>query len=249
MQLAEAEKQLKRIRFEDALCAGEEEKPISEGIVLTDIAVDSAYEGPHLPQTEDGHYYITQEFIDAMIAAFREGHQPARRYVYWIILEAQRLFKALPSVVEVEVPPGTHITVCGDTHGQFYDVCNIFELAGKPSDSNPYLFNGDFVDRGSWSVEVILTLFAYKCLYPDGMHLTRGNHEAKSMNLIYGFYGEVREKCGPTAVEVFRETFCWLPLGYVLAGKVLVLHGGLFSEDNVTLKQLVNIDRYRSVQI
>ena len=94
-------------------------------------------------------------------------------------------------------------------------------------------------------MEVILTLFAYKCLYPDHMHLTRGNHEAKSMNLIYGFYGEVREKCGPTAVEVFRETFCWLPLGYVLDGKVLVLHGGLGSEDGVPLADLRAIARCR----
>lgn len=42
------------------------------------------------------------------------------------------------------------------------------------------------MDRGSWSAEVILTLLAFKCLYPQGMHLTRGNHEAKSMNTIYG---------------------------------------------------------------
>ena len=243
-QLAEAEKQQKRIRFEEALSSGEE-KPVSETIVIEDVALDSSYEGPHLPRAEDGSYRITQAFVDEMVAAFRDGRQLARRYMYWIVLEAQRLLRALPSLVEVAVPAGTRITVCGDTHGQFFDVCNIFELAGKPSETNPFLFNGDFVDRGSWSVEVILTLFAYKCLYPDHMHLTRGNHEAKSMNLIYGFYGEVREKCGPTAVEVFRETFCWLPLGYVLDGKVLVLHGGLFSEDGVTLADLRAIDRCR----
>lgn len=51
---------------------------------------------------------------------------------------------------------------------QFYDLLNIFELNGLPSDENPYLFNGDFVDRGSFSVEVILTLFAFKCMSPSG---------------------------------------------------------------------------------
>ena len=66
------------------------------------------------------------------------------------------------------MPPGTHLTVCGDVHGQFYDLLNIFEINGLPSMENPYLFNGDFVDRGSWSLEVILTLLAFKCLYPTG---------------------------------------------------------------------------------
>lgn len=64
--------------------------------------------------------------------------------------------------------------MCGDTHGQFYDLLNIFELNGLPSETNPYIFNGDFVDRGSFSVEVILTLFGFKLLYPDHFHLLRG---------------------------------------------------------------------------
>ncbi|KAL6780115.1 CCPP5 [Auxenochlorella protothecoides x Auxenochlorella symbiontica] len=244
-KLAEAEKQLKRARFEEALSQPDNDVPVSDTIVLDDVAIDSSYCGPALPTDENGAYFINLEFIESMLEAFKRGQTLHRRYVLWIVLEAQRLLKALPSLVHVDVPAGSHITVCGDTHGQFFDLLRIFQLGGAPSEANPYLFNGDFVDRGSWSVEVMLTLLAHKCLCPGAMHLTRGNHEAKSMNLIYGFYGEVREKCGPTAVEVFRETFCWLPLGYVLRDTVLVLHGGLFSDDGVRLDELAAIQRYR----
>jgi serine/threonine-protein phosphatase 5 len=62
------------------------------------------------------------------------------------------------------------------THGQYYDLLNIFKINGLPSNENPYLFNGDFVDRGSFSVEVVTTLLAYKVLNPKAMYLTRGNY-------------------------------------------------------------------------
>ena len=73
-------------------------------------------------------------------------------------LQVRDIFKAENSVVDVAVPEGAHVTVCGDVHGQYYDLCNIFELNGKPSETNPYLFNGDFVDRGSFSIEVLFFL-------------------------------------------------------------------------------------------
>ena len=75
------------------------------------------------------------------------------------------------------------------------------------------------------------------------MHLTRGNHESHSMNRMYGFDGEVKAKYPGVMLDVFREVFNWLPLAYVLGGKVLVLHGGLFSRDGVTLDDLRAVDR------
>lgn len=70
---------------------------------------------------------------------------------------------------------------------QFYDLCNLLSILGPPSENHIILFNGDFVDRGSWSVEVALTLFAYKWLYPNRIGLNRGNHETSDMNKVYGF--------------------------------------------------------------
>lgn len=66
---------------------------------------------------------------------------------------------------------------------------HLFELTGDPSESHTMVFNGDFVDRGSWSTEVVLLLFAFKWLYPKNVYLNRGNHETADMNKVYGFEG------------------------------------------------------------
>jgi serine/threonine-protein phosphatase 5 len=94
-------------------------------------------------------------------------------------------------------------------------------LTGMPNEKHCLLMNGDLVDRGSWSVEVILTAFAFKCgcddvrnrwkltpearflgLYPKRMYINRGNHEAKDMNSSYGFEGEVKHKHGEQTYKV-----------------------------------------------
>lgn len=75
--------------------------------------------------------------------------------------------------------------------------------------------------------------------------MTRGNHEAKQVNHIYGFKGEVEAKYKDVGVyEAFSQLFCYLPLAYVFNEKVMVCHGGLPSYDGVTLKDIRNIYRY-----
>lgn len=78
--------------------------------------------------------------------------------------------------------------------GQYFDLMELFRLNGRPSEKHYYLFNGDFVDRGSWSTEIALLLYAYKWLRPSAMFLNRGNHETDDMNKVYGFEGECRAK-------------------------------------------------------
>lgn len=114
-----------------------------------------------------------------------------------------------------------------------------------PSEENPYLFNGDFIDRGSFSVEVILTLLAWKVCYPQHFYMTRGNHEAMSLNKMYGFFGEVQAKYDKKTYDLFSQLFCQLPICAVINKKVMVCHGGLFSNDGVTLKQIAAVDRRR----
>jgi serine/threonine-protein phosphatase 5 len=204
---------------------------------LSTIQVEASYTGPRLPEP------ITLDFVKELMETFRQGGRLHRKYAIQIILGVIKLLAQLPTLVDIDVPPGTRLTVCGDVHGQFYDMLNIFKINGLPGPENPYLFNGDFVDRGSWSVEVILTFFSFKLLYPNHFHLTRGNHESRTLNQIYGFQGEVTAKLDQFCFELFNEAFCLLPLAYCIGKKVLVVHGGLFSEDGVTLDQIRAIDR------
>ncbi|KAA8525026.1 hypothetical protein F0562_011336 [Nyssa sinensis] len=151
---------------------------------MLDLDVELQYSGARI----EGDV-VTLDFVKKMMDDFKNQKCLHKRYAFQIVLQTREMLRALPSLVDINIPNGKHFTVCGDVHGQFYDLLNIFELNGLPSDENPYLFNGDFVDRGSFSVEVILTLFAFKCMSPSAIYLSRGNHESKSMNKIYGFEG------------------------------------------------------------
>lgn len=162
-----------------------------------------------------------------------------------LLIYVTEQLKEQKSLVDIEVEDTVDITVCGDTHGQFYDLLTIFEKNGNPSEVNPYLFNGDFVDRGSFSVEVVLLLIAWKVALPNHMHLTRGNHESKNMNKMYGFEGEVLAKYDKKLMDMYSLVFCYLPIAFLINKKVLVMHGGLFSKDGVTIEDIRKVDRFR----
>lgn len=162
-----------------------------------------------------------------------------------ILCDIDLYLRKQPSLVDINIPEQSKFTICGDIHGQFYDLMNIFKINGLPSETNPYLFNGDFVDRGSFSVECIFTLFGFKLLFPNHFYLSRGNHESYNMNQMYGFSGEVVSKYTATMSNMFTQVYNWLPLCHCLNKRVLVMHGGLFAQDNVTLDDLRKIERNR----
>jgi serine/threonine-protein phosphatase 5 len=207
---------------------------------FNEMIVPSTYTGPTLTDADN----VTAEWVISMMDWMSDQKILYKKYCWMLLLKAKEILKALPTLVDVEVPKGKEITVCGDTHGQFFDLLNIFKTNGNPTKENPYLFNGDFVDRGSFSVEVIMTLLTWKVHDPSCMHLTRGNHEAKSLNKLYGFEGEVIHKYDPKTMDLFSEVFNCLPLCYVLNSKVMIVHGGLFSKDGVKLEDIKKINRF-----
>jgi serine/threonine-protein phosphatase 5 len=238
----ECEKLVTMMRFAKAISVGSGKEEASLSDKLKDAvkragAVEPKYDGPHLGDT------VTVEFCMELVEAFRQQKKLHRKYALQILQKLAEYLPTLPTLTDVPIAPGGQLTVCGDTHGQFYDLRNIFELNGYPSESNPYLFNGDFVDRGSFSAEVVFTLFAFKLAFPNHFHLSRGNHETINMNKMYGFEGEIKHKYNAEMADFFTGVYNWLPLAHVVHKKVFVVHGGLFSRDGVTLDEIKKVDR------
>ncbi|GAB5591058.1 Palmitoyl-protein thioesterase 1 [Umbelopsis nana] len=239
-KMVECEKIVRRVEFEKAIEHNETIQSVAETLDVEAMTVEDSYDGPRM--NEDTKT-IDKEFLEQMIERLKDQKKIHKKYVFRIIMAVRQIMLESPSLIDIDIAENNRLTVCGDTHGQFYDLLHIFELNGFPSANHTYLFNGDFVDRGSFSLEVVLTLFAFKWLYPNNLYLARGNHETDNMNKIYGFEGEVKAKFSETMFKLFSETFNALPLAHVIKNKILVVHGGLFSKDDVTLDDIRQIDR------
>jgi len=130
-----------------------------------------------------------------------------------ICLRSRDLLISQPMLLELEAP----IKICGDVHGQYYDLLRLFEYGGFPPDSN-YIFLGDYVDRGKQSLETICLLLAYKIKYPENFFVLRGNHECASINRIYGFYDECKRRFGIKLWKTFTDCFNCMPVAAIIDG-------------------------------
>jgi serine/threonine-protein phosphatase 6 catalytic subunit len=143
-------------------------------------------------------------------------------------------------------PVSSPVIVCGDVHGQFFDVLELFRVGGEiPAKS--YVFMGDFVDRGRHSVETLQLLLCYKARYPACITLLRGNHECRQVTQVYGFYDECFRKYGSAnAWKYCTEVFDYFALAAVIDSKVLCVHGGL-SPRISTLDQIRLLERNQEI--
>jgi len=162
---------------------------------------------------------------------------------------AQKIFMSQPALLELDAP----INIVGDVHGQYTDVLRMFKLCGDPSTTNPYVFLGDYIDRGNQGIETVCLLMAYKCKFPLNFFLLRGNHEDPSINRIYGFYDECSKRYGNASVwkEINAALNC-LPVAAIIGERMFCVHGGISPElmaPNGSLEQILDIERGPSCNV
>ena len=145
----------------------------------------------------------------------------------YVINKAYDILKDEDSMLKISAP----LYICGDIHGQYYDLLRVFEILDYPPKST-FLFLGDYVDRGKQSLECLLLLLCLKIKYPSKIFLLRGNHESEALNKIYGFYDECKRRVSVKCFKKITTLFNVLPITALIDENILCMHGGLSKELN-----------------
>ena len=176
--------------------------------------------------------------VDNWLATVKEGTILPERELRILCEKVKEILIEESNAQPVAAP----VTICGDIHGQFHDLLELFNRGGEIPNTR-YIFMGDYVDRGYNSVETFQLLLCLKLKYPSHITLLRGNHETRQITTVYGFYDETIRKYGnPNPWKYCTEVFDYLGISAIVDGKVFCIHGGL-SPEIKTIDQVRLIDR------
>lgn len=182
------------------------------------------------------------DHLDNLIDQLFDCKPLSEKEVIDLCSRAKDILQHESNVHPVNVP----VTVVGDIHGQFHDLKELFKIAGRAPETN-FLFLGDYVDRGYYSVESVSLVVALKVRYRHRVCIIRGNHESRQITQVYGFYDECLRKYGSSNVwKMFTQLFDYLPLSALVENEIFCPHAGLSPTiDNIDhVKQL---DRFQEV--
>ncbi|CAD2219218.1 protein phosphatase [Angomonas deanei] len=238
---------------------------VNDSHVMVPKRSRSVIQAPVVAPATSSHYFpvgnatpITLDHVERMIKDLKNHILLPYPATWRVFTDAMNHLNTMPNVVRISPPVGARIVngrvsqgskvvVVGDLHGQISDLLHILKEHGMPSESNYYIFNGDFVDRGACGVEVLLVLFTLMLACPRYVTLNRGNHECDYMNDEYGFDVEVSTKYDRNVFRLIQRCFCALPLATLIGTKIFVVHGGLPRRKGVTLNDITRIQRFRQI--
>ncbi|CDK24228.1 unnamed protein product [Kuraishia capsulata CBS 1993] len=176
------------------------------------------------------YHYLQEHFL-------KEGRL-SEQQVLKILRMATKILSDEPNILHLDAP----ITVCGDIHGQFYDLVKLFEIGGDPA-THSYLFLGDYVDRGLFSIECLLLLYAIKINHPNTLWMLRGNHESKRLTDYFTFKSECLRKFSMAVYTDSLDSFRALPLCAIMNKQFFCVHGGISPELD-TLQDIEKLNRF-----
>ncbi|GAB1604492.1 hypothetical protein Ahia01_000730700 [Argonauta hians] len=190
--------------------------------------------------------------LKILVEDFRHGKIIHAVYVSQIMIDTIEKLKQKETLchIRTSLKANNKVTIVGDIHGNLNDLLTIFHKNNLPSTTNPYLFNGDIVDRGPKSVEVCMIIFYSILVFPNHVFLNRGNHEDYVMNRKYGFTQEIIAKFrhhSKAILKLYNILFKYLPLASTIDDKIFVTHGGI--SDSIDLMKIQDIPRKNFVSI
>ncbi|EAY15681.1 Ser/Thr protein phosphatase, putative [Trichomonas vaginalis G3] len=140
-----------------------------------------------------------------------------------LINEALKTYSKPTPVVNIN----DNVVIVGDLHGNLHDLLRIIKKCGQPN-TQKYVFLGDYVDRGQYSLEVIVLLLTFRVLYPNSVTLLRGNHEVAEINVKYGFHLNVASMYGQSILwDLFNDVFALFPFVAIVQKDIFCVHGGI----------------------